>query len=260
MSGPASGYFPSAPGSGRPFRRRFLIGLWLFIILSVGLHFTMGPGVTALSPIFRTPEVPDQTVSIVTLSRAKVDQVAPTPTPPPKIVKRTIANIAPMKYLEFGSHGPRHGIKPPARRTSMLAVRGREASPAQGPDAPAATDVTPVESSKRGDSAQADSGADKARIAGAVVWGDDNPPRLLSLAALGSGADTNARHVRLEVNVGPDGNVTDVRVITSSGDAALDAAAMDAVRKSTFAPATLNGLPVHGTCIVDVPAAAAGPT
>jgi len=236
-----------------------LIGLWLFIIVSVALHFTMGPGVTALSPIFRTPEVPDQTVSIVTLSRAKMDAVAPTPTPPPKVVKRTVANIAPMKYLEFGAHGPRHGIKPPARRTSMLAVHGREPSPAQGPDAPAATDVTPVTSSKRGDSAQADSGADNARIAGAVQWGDDNPPRLLSLAAM-SGSGDASHHVRLEVTVGPDGNVTDVHVLVSSGDAALDAAAMEAVRKSTFAPATLNGLPVHGTCIVDVPAASAGPT
>jgi protein TonB len=226
----------------------------------VALHFTMGPGVTALAPIFRTPDIPDQTVSIVTLSRGKVEPIPPTPSPPPKVVKRTIANLAPLKYLEWGQHGPRHGIKPPARRTSMLSVHGREASPAQGPDAPAATDVTPVTSSKRGDSAQADSGADNARVAGAVQWGDDNPPRLLSLAALGTGADTNTRHVRLEVDVGPDGNVINVRVLASSGDAALDAAAMDAVRKSTFAPATLNGLPVHGTCIVDVPAASAGPT
>jgi periplasmic protein TonB len=237
-----------------------LIGLWLFVIISVGLHFTMGSGITALSPVFRTPDTPDQTVAIVTLSRGKVEIIPPTPTPPPKVVKRTIANIAPMKYLEFGSHGPRRGIKPPARRTSMLAVHGHEAAPAPGPDAAAATDVTPATAPKHGDSAQADSGADNARVAGAVVWGDDNPPRLLSLAALGANADTNAHHVRLEVDVGPDGNVTSVRVLSSSGDAALDAAAMDAVRKSTFAPATLNGLPVHGTCIVDVPAASAGPT
>jgi TonB family protein len=237
-----------------------LIGLWLFIIFSLAIHFIMGPGVTAISPIFRTPDEPDQTVSIVTLSRGKLDPVQPTPTPPPKVVKRTIANIAPLKYLEFGAHGPRHGIKPPARRTSMLSVHGHEAAPAPGPDAPAATDVTPANLPKRGESAQADSGADKARIAGAVQWGDDNPPRLLSLASLGASSDTNAHRARLEVDVGPDGTVTDVRVLSSSGDPALDAAAMDAVRKSTFAPATLNGLPVHGTCIVDVPAASAGPT
>jgi len=221
----------------------------------------MGPGVTAVSPMFRIPDTPDQTVAIVTLSRGKLDVIPPTPTPPPHIIKRSVANIAPMKYLEFGAHGPRHGIKPPARRTSMLSVHGREAAPAPGPDAPAATDVNPVAEAKRGDSAQTDSGANKSLVGGAVVWGDDQPPRLLSMAASGpNGSAVNSKHVRLEVDVGPDGDVQAVRVISSSGDATLDAAVIDAVRKSTFAPATLNGLPVHGTCVIDVPTTTAAAT
>ena len=113
---------------------------------------------------------------------------------------------------------------------------------------------------KHGDTAQTDSGANKSLVGGAVVWGDDNPPRLLSMAALGSNASSNSRHVRLEVDVGPEGDVQDVRIISSSGDAALDASVVDAVRKSTFAPATLNGLPVHGTCVIDVPATSAAAT
>ena len=232
----------------------------MFIIVSVGIHFTMGPGVTAISPMFRIPDTPDNTVAIVTLSRGKIERVPPTPTPPPHITKRSIANLAPLKYLEFGAHGPRHGIKPPARRTSMLSVHGREAAPAPGPDAPAATDQNPVAEAKRGDTAQTDSGSNKSLVGGAVQWGDDNPPRLVSMAALSANTSSNSRHVRLEVDVGPDGDVQAVRIISSSGDATLDASVVDAVRKSAFAPATLNGLPVHGTCVIDVPTTTAAAT
>jgi protein TonB len=62
----------------------------------------------------------------------------------------------------------------------------------------------------------------------------------------------------LEVEVGPNGNVESVRIVQSSGDPAMDEAAMEAARKSSYAPATLNGLPVHGECIIDFPVDEAG--
>jgi TonB family protein len=265
MSNPDLGYIPSTPGDAQRFRRRAFITLWIFIVLSLALHFTMGPTVTAISPIFRVADTPDQGVSIVTLSRAKLAIVKPTPTPspPPKIYRRTIANVAPMKYLEFGSKTLRHSIKPPARRTSMLSVHPEVApSPVNGPDAGAATDLVPAKARTQGDSAQSDSGADRSRVAGTVVWGDDNPPRVLTFASLGAaGASaTNGRHVRLEVDIGPDGDVLSIRIVASSGDATFDAAAIDAARKSTYKPATLNGLPVHGTCTIDIPQAATATT
>jgi len=49
-----------------------------------------------------------------------------------------------------------------------------------------------------------------------------------------------------------------------SGDPArpwrADAAALAAAKQSLYAPATLNGLPVHGTCTIDFPADGTSPT
>ncbi|MBV8083043.1 MAG: TonB family protein [Candidatus Eremiobacteraeota bacterium] len=258
MDRPETGFIPSKPGGIPPYRRRTLYVLLGFIALSFGIHATLGPTVTAISPIFRIADTPDQGVSVVTLSRAKLAKVdpTPTPTPPPKIYRRTIANLAPLKYLEAGIRALRRAITPPARRAAMLSVHpGVEPSPTAGPDAGAATDEVPAKTPASNMSAQADTGADRSRIAGTVVWGDDNPPHLLQLASFSGASSTAGRHVRLEVDVGPDGDVLNVRVVISSGDSTLDAAAVDAARHSTFRPATLNGLPVHGTCTIDIPQA-----
>lgn len=50
--------------------------------------------------------------------------------------------------------------------------------------------------------------------------------------------------VRLEAEVLADGSVGDVRVIVSSGSRLLDEAAVAAVRRWSFAPATVDGAPV----------------
>ena len=266
MAKPESGSIPITPGSKRPFRKRVLFGFGVFIALSFALHFTMGPTMTQLAPYWRTPDVPDESVSVITLSRAKLAIVKPTPTPspPPRIYLRTIANLAPLRYLEMAMRGIRHAIKPPARRTSMLSVHEKNAQPppASAPEAGGATDLNPSSTPRPNDSAQADTGADRNRVAATVQWGDDNPARVLDLASLSTTASNslNGRHVRLEVQVGPDGNVLDAKIIESSGDATIDAAAIDAARRSHYAPATLNGLPVHGSCIVDFTLSSTGTT
>ena len=100
-------------------------------------------------------------------------------------------------------------------------------------------------------SARADTGGLQNELAGASVWGDDNPPRVLKLMPLTLSALSNPLRVRVEVEVDPDGNALGARVLQSSGDAAVDQAALDAARKSIYVPATFNGLPVHGYCIVE---------
>jgi periplasmic protein TonB len=47
--------------------------------------------------------------------------------------------------------------------------------------------------------------------------------------------------VRLDVHVGADGRVLDVRLSRSSGSPVLDRSAMDAVRSWRFEPATEDG-------------------
>jgi len=53
--------------------------------------------------------------------------------------------------------------------------------------------------------------------------------------------------VRVEVDLSADGEVTDVRVVESSGVASFDESALKAVRKWTFAAATLDGAGVATT-------------
>jgi protein TonB len=50
--------------------------------------------------------------------------------------------------------------------------------------------------------------------------------------------------VRLDVRVGVNGRVTEVRLRQSSGSELLDRTAIDAVRKWRFEPATIDGQPV----------------
>ena len=69
---------------------------------------------------------------------------------------------------------------------------------------------------------------------------DTPPPEYpLELACDGIGGV-----VELQVTVGPDGAVSGARTRQSSGQAALDAAALEAVRSWRFRPATRNGQPV----------------
>ncbi|MFD2367753.1 TonB family protein [Pseudoduganella sp. GCM10020061] len=50
--------------------------------------------------------------------------------------------------------------------------------------------------------------------------------------------------VKMIFNVTAEGTVEDGQIHTSSGDALLDAAALNALRKCTFKPGTLNGIPI----------------
>ena len=59
-----------------------------------------------------------------------------------------------------------------------------------------------------------------------------------------------AEQVKLEVVIGTDGSVQDVRPL--SGDPSLTAAAMDAVRTWLYSPTLLNGDPVEVLTEVDV--------
>lgn len=56
--------------------------------------------------------------------------------------------------------------------------------------------------------------------------------------------------VRVRATVAPDGSVERMDVATSSGNRYLDRAALDAVRRWTFKPATRNGQPVSAEVVV----------
>lgn len=247
-----------------PFRKRTAFGLVLFVVLSAAVHFTLGPVMANFTPRWSGPDLPDQ-VSIITLSRKQEIQKltpAPTPTPSPKPLPRTNRDLAALQYREMAKVADvrMSVIHPPARRKTTIIVE-RPAKPQtdvrQANVVAAAAQPTPAASQPPGP-AKTSTGS-TADLSGSVVWGDDNPVRVIRQAPLG--VDDHATGTAsVQVDVGPDGQVTDVQLIKSSGDPNVDAAALAAARSSTYAPATLNGLPVHGSCELDFPPPAAQTT
>jgi len=143
-------------------------------------------------------------------------------------------------------------IHAPARRKSNLIIIGPKLTKPGSKEAPAVSNGVQPTPSPGVAGAKVDTGGNNDDVNGATVWGDDNPVRVLKLADL-SLASPPPQPIKIEVDVGPDGNIVNVRLLQSSGDANLDAMALDAARKTVFAPATLNGLPVHGTIVLEYP-------
>lgn len=253
------------PSNARIARRRAFAIMIAFVVLSTGVHFTLGPAMTALSPHWAYANLPDQALSIVTLSHKNEPQAqpkpTPTPTPPPIPLPRTKRNLALLKYREMGLAVHLHlNVRPPARRKANI-ILNRPATPKPHEDSRDANVVaampepTPAQSPGPG-AARVDTGGKDDHLSGSLVWGDDNQVRLLKRGPL-SVDDRGGATARIEVEVGPDGQVLSVQLVASSGDSGFDQAALDCARNSVFAPATLNGMPVHGSYTLDFPPTAA---
>jgi protein TonB len=245
--------------SGPRMKRRTIVAFAAFVALSAGVHFTLGPELTKMSPHWAVSDLPDQALSIITLSHKEQPQAmpspTPTPTPPPVPLIRTKRDLSFLKYREIGSDvRMRKDVRPPARRKSTIVLdRAAPLHPndkARDADVVAAAPQATPQTQQNSGASRTDTSANRDELAGSVVWGDDNPPRLLRPVKLG--VDDHATGTaRVEVQVGTDGEVVSVQLVQSSGDATVDQAALDAARSATFAPATLNGMPVHGQCTLE---------
>jgi TonB family protein len=240
----------------RRTRQIAILGFLVFLVVSAAAHFTAGSAVATFFPTWRYEKPPEQAISIISLSR-KALQPTPKPTPPPplpKLVLRTSSHLAPIKYREITREQVLavRSIRPPARRKSVLHVVGPKISKIGADEAPGVTNAPQPTPSPGVAGAKVDTGGSNDELNGATVWGDDNPVRVLKLAAL-SQSVTPARPARVEVDVDPDGKVIGVHLMQSSGDPAFDAMALDAASKTMFAPATVNGLPVHGSIVLEYP-------
>jgi TonB family protein len=240
-------------------RRRAYVGFALFVVLSAAFHFLAGPTLTKLAPRWQYSDLPDQALSIVTLShRDRQDLIPkppPTPKPTPPPVVRTRRELALLQYKEMGQgQHSQPNVRPPARRVVKIVVDHptplRPAADTHSPALVAAMPEPTPQAPPNPGTSKTDTAGQSDQLSGTMVWGDDNPPRVIKRAALAID-DTASGTARVEVQVGPDGHVISVQLIASSGDAAVDNAALDAARNSTFAPATNNGIPVHGECVLE---------
>ena len=239
-------------------RKRVLFALALFVIGSAMLHISFGASVAAMSPWWRNAGPSDKdAVSVVTLSRSAHDPLekpTPTPTPTPVIAKRTTLHVAQLKYLELGQEERIAELHKLARRVSQISIDKRVKFVPATESAPrVVATVAPAAQTNSATSATAYTGGNSDELANSVVWGDDNPARVVREAALPPGLPETPRPARVDVQVGPDGQIISVTLTQSSGNADFDAAALVAAKQSVFAPATLNGLPVHGTCTLEFP-------
>src|ERR1700736_2617471 len=241
----------------RRIRYLALVGFLAFIAISAVLHFTMGSAIATYFPTWRYATPPDQAISIISLSRnvrERHEPPTPEPTAPPKIIQRTSTRIVPLKFREITRSDATRiaSIRTPARRKSNLFIVGPKRPKPGTEEGPAASNAVEPTPSPGVAAAKLDTGGRSDELT-ASVWGDDNPPRVLRLAQL-SLASPPPKPVRIAVEIGPDGNVISARIVQSSGDQNLDDLALDAARKTVFAPATLNGLPVHGSIVLEYPA------
>jgi TonB family protein len=239
-------------------RKRVLFGLALFIIGSGLLHISFGSSVAAMSSYWRNAGPSDKDgVSVITLSRSIHDpfeKPKPTPTPTPIVAKRTALNIAMLKYLELGAERRVAPIHKLARRVAQISLdRPAKFKPADETAPRVSATEVPNAQSHSATSAAAYTGGTGDELANNVVWGDDNPARVVREAPLPAGLPETARSARVDVEIGPDAEIIDVTLVQSSGNADFDAAAVAAAKQSVYAPATLNGLPVHGDCTLEFP-------
>jgi TonB family protein len=250
--------------SAAKLRRLAALTFLAFLCVSALLHFMAGPLVESVWVAYRD-QVTDTRVSILTLTRLLHEtpllKPTPKPTPPPVLPQPSRMHVTPIRYREVAAFKPKPSKAPAAlRRAQIVLLRPQVVEPTAAPPAPvSAPNFKPARAKLSKSLVPIDSGQDQLAVSGSVQWGDDNPARVVKmppvLASSGGG-----RHARVEVEVAPDGSVMSVKLVQSSGDGALDDAALDAARKSSYAPATLNGMPVHGGCIFEYPPADASST
>lgn len=245
-------------------RKRVLFGLAVFIIGSSLLHISFGTSVAAMSSYWRNVGPSDKDgVSVITLSRSAHDpfeKPTPTPTPTPIIVKRTALNVAMLKYLELGAEQRVARLHRLAHKVAQISLdKPAKFRPAAETAPRVAATEMPNGQSHSATSAAAYTGGTGDELANNVVWGDDNPARVVREAPLPAGLPETARPARVDVEIGPDSQIIGVTLVQSSGNPDFDAAALAAAKQSAYTAATLNGLPVHGDCLLEFPNSTSSP-
>ncbi len=159
----------------------------------------------------------------------------PSPTPEPTPMIDPLDLITQTAFSMGTTMGPDFVPTPTPRATARPRVTPRQTAtpaperPTPTPTPPPATPPPPREGQLV---EQGSAGVTTARI---TRW---SPPRYPRGAERQRAEGTTT----LRVLVGPDGQVEDIRVSTSSGFKILDDEAINVARKSTFAPATKDGV------------------
>ncbi len=194
------------------------------------------PPIKPTPSVVAAPQARPAQASPAETKRAAIPLASPAATPPPAVASvpapgpSTAAPAAPAPAVTAAP-------SPPA--VNAITVPPASASTPSVDASPAASTPSPRQASASG----ASGASETTRRTGPRVdasWAGNTAPGYPSSARrMGEQGQ-----VRLDVHVGADGVVIDVQLRESSGSAALDRSAMEAVRKWRFRPATVDGQPV----------------
>ncbi|UCE32104.1 MAG: TonB family protein, partial [Burkholderiales bacterium] len=151
----------------------------------------------------------------------------PKPKPAPRPAPEPLVPMLPADTPPPAAPSPVPSQAPVPATAAAPSTVGAASAPA-APDPKAAAASAPAAPASTGPTTSAD-------------WSGNEPPRYPAAARrMGDEGE-----VRLDVLIGADGSVKEVRLSASSGSPLLDEAAMRTVRTWRFKPATANGVPVE---------------
>jgi protein TonB len=171
------------------------------------------------------------------------------PTPEPVLPRTPVARTEPRPLPRAAKPDPAPASPPaPAPTQPVVAASPRPveesrpaaitaaAAPADAPVAPRVTEAAPPPPVVR----EAPTAPQRTGPRMDASWSGNTPPPYPAMARrMGEEGE-----VRLDVQVGADGQVLEVRLKKSSGSRLLDQTAIETVKKWRFSPATIDGRPV----------------
>jgi hypothetical protein len=183
------GRFPIEAGMRRKYRNLALLVLLIFCVASTVIHFTVGSLIAMLFPN-RIAAAPDQTITIITLSRSVREQpksLTPAPSPQ-RIVMRRMAHVAMRKHHEITrlDSAQLASVIAPAHRRSIPARGGpqRQSAPRASlaelslptGSIPAVAQTRYTSTGAGGDTSGEDPSYPGRQIPNGPVWADNGPP------------------------------------------------------------------------------------
>ncbi|MDP9017634.1 MAG: energy transducer TonB [Candidatus Eremiobacteraeota bacterium] len=222
-------------------RKRVKIIYWAFL-LSIIVHFTLAPIVRNMRVVDAEKEQPPQVIS--------TDPLRPTPPPPPKPTPKPL--VQPKRAPHSTAFRPRlvaltNQGKPGKKSTddSRAVAPGTDVGDmppgvdkgAASPGPPAPT-PTPTQTPKPTCSAPYVEATTRDKFV------PETPALALEQGLAGS--------VKVKVDLSAGGVVTDAKVFESSGSSILDAAAVEAAKRTTYIPKTVDCEHVPGSYLFRV--------
>lgn len=244
---PSPAKTPNTVSSVVRYSRRFLVYGFL---ISVALHLLFGPLVD-----FKKIEQDKEKVETVSVTKkpTKVVTPKPTPTPPPQPTPtpRTQTpppNTPPPKVVRLKVDVPKTtaNAKGGTTETQYNVTKGSQEGVPQGQDkgataAPAAPPPPPSPAPTPARPACANPNVD-------AVATDKVTPEMPEIARQMGATGT----AQIKVSLDENGKVTGISIYKSTGNRALDSAALDAAKQSKYAPEIKNCAKVAGTYLYTV--------